>query len=99
MQLPESISTPELRVELAEGVPFKVMERLKAQAKFPSAQLITMDGIRAEFEDGWGLVRASNTTPDLTFRFEAESAEALTRIQKIFHDVLLTIEPSLKLPF
>ncbi len=99
MQLPEAISTPELRVALAEGMPFAVMERLKAQAKFPGAQLITMDGIRAEFEDGWGLVRASNTTPDLTFRFEAESAEALTRIQKIFHDVLLVIEPSLKLPF
>jgi phosphomannomutase/phosphoglucomutase len=98
-QLPEAISTPEIRVALAEGVPFNLVERLKAQAKFPGAQLITLDGIRAEFDDGWGLVRASNTTPNLTFRFEATSVEALKQVQKIFRDAVLAIEPRLKLPF
>lgn len=98
-QLPEAVSTPEIRVALAEGVPFELVERLKAQAKFPGAQLITLDGIRAEFDDGWGLVRASNTTPDLTFRFEATSVEALKQVQKIFRDALLAVEPRLKLPF
>ncbi len=98
-QLPESISTPEMRLTLAEGVPFTLMERFKSQVQFAGAQLITLDGIRAEFEDGWGLVRASNTTPDLSFRFEAESAEALQRIQTIFRVALLAIEPGLKLPF
>ena len=99
MQLPESISTPEMRVTLIEGMPFTLMERFKLHVKFAGAQLITLDCIRAEFEDGWGLVRASNTTPDLSFRFEAESVEALQRIQTIFRDSLLAIEPGLKLPF
>lgn len=99
MQLPESISTPEIRITLTEGVPFTVMERLKSQVQFAGAQLITLDGIRAEFEDGWGLVRASNTTPDLSFRFEAESMEALQRIQKVFRDALQTAQPGLTLPF
>lgn len=98
-QLPEAISTPELRASLAEGASFKVIERLKAQTSFPTAQLIILDGIRAEFDDGWGLVRASNTTPCLTFRFEAETHEALQRIQKIFRDAVLALEPGLKLPF
>lgn len=97
--LPEAISTPELRVTLPEGGAAKLMERLKGQVRFPGAQIVTLDGIRAEFEDGWGLVRASNTSPSLTLRFEAVSVDALKRIQKLFSDALLALEPGLKLPF
>lgn len=98
-RLPDAIGTPEMRVALPEGAPARLMERLKAQANFPGAQIITIDGIRAEFEDGWGLVRASNTMPSLTFRFEAVSVEALKRIQGVFRDTVQALEPGLELPF
>ena len=97
--LPESVATPELRVEVPEGEQRRIMERLAAGAKFPGARLTTVDGVRADFEDGWGLVRASNTTPCLILRFEADDPEALRRIQELFRQELLRIEPSLELPF
>lgn len=97
--LPESVATPELRVEVPEGEQGRIMERLAAGAKFPGARLTTIDGVRADFGDGWGLVRASNTTPCLILRFEADDAEALRRIQELFRRELLRIEPSLELPF
>ena len=97
--LPESVSTPELRVDVPEGEQRRIMERLAAGAKFPGARLTTIDGVRADFEDGWGLVRASNTTPCLILRFEADDPEALRRIQELFRQELLRIEPSLELPF
>jgi len=97
--LPESVATPELRVTVREGEQGRIMERLAAGAKFPGARLTTIDGVRADFGDGWGLVRASNTTPCLILRFEADDAEALRRIQELFRRELLRIEPSLELPF
>ena len=97
--LPESVATPELRVEVPEGEQVRIMERLAAGAKFPGARLTTVDGVRADFEDGWGLVRASNTTPCLILRFEADDPEALRRIQELFRQELLRIEPGLELPF
>lgn len=97
--LPESVSTPELNVKLAEGEHFKLMEALKSSAKFPGARLITIDGLRVEFDDGWGLVRASNTTPSLVLRFEADDASALQQIQDHFRTQLLAIDPALDLPF
>lgn len=65
--LPDAVSTPELRIEMAEGDHFQFMERLLNQAEFPQAEITSIDGLRVDFEDGWGLVRSSNTTPCLVY--------------------------------
>jgi len=97
--LPKSVSTPELKIELAEGEHYRFMDRLRQQATFEDATLITIDGVRADWPDGWGLVRASNTTPALVLRFEADNAAALARIQQVFRKQLLAVDFKLKLPF
>ncbi|MEO5830941.1 MAG: phosphomannomutase/phosphoglucomutase [Rhodanobacter sp.] len=97
--LPKSVSTPELKIELAEGEHYRFMDKLRQQATFEDATLITIDGLRADWPDGWGLVRASNTTPVLVLRFEADDATALARIQQLFRKQLLAVDSSLKLPF
>ncbi|HWX65752.1 MAG TPA: phosphomannomutase/phosphoglucomutase [Rhodanobacter sp.] len=97
--LPKSVSTPELKVELAEGEHYRFMDKLRQQASFDAATLITIDGLRADWSDGWGLVRASNTTPVLVLRFEADDAVALKRIQQVFRKQLLAVDFKLKLPF
>ena len=97
--LPDALSTPELRVDMAEGEHHAMVKRLKQEANFPGAQLITIDGVRAEFDFGWGLVRASNTTPSLILRFEADHEKGLAEIKALFRDVLLGLNPNLKLPF
>ncbi|UJJ51012.1 MULTISPECIES: phosphomannomutase/phosphoglucomutase [Rhodanobacter] len=97
--LPKSVSTPELKVELAEGEHYRFMDQLRQQASFEDASLITIDGVRADWPDGWGLVRASNTTPVLVLRFEADDPVALKRIQQLFRRQLLAVNPGLKLPF
>ncbi len=97
--LPEGVSTPELRVELPEGEHFAFMERFRREADFGEAEVITIDGLRVEFDDGWGLVRASNTTPSLILRFEADDEVGLERIQRRFREAMLAVEPSLDLPF
>ncbi|MDO9372465.1 MAG: phosphomannomutase/phosphoglucomutase [Gammaproteobacteria bacterium] len=98
-ELPETVNTPELKLEMKEGEHFKLMERLQKSAQFPGAKLTTIDGIRADFDDGWGLARPSNTTPTVVIRFEADNEAALVRIQQQFRAALLTLEPNLKLPF
>ncbi|WP_414706851.1 phosphomannomutase/phosphoglucomutase [Rudaea sp.] len=98
-ELPNSISTPELKIELTEGEHYKFIERFQKEAKFEGARINTIDGVRADWPDGWGLVRASNTTPVLVLRFDAESMEALKRVQNLFRAQLLAINPKLKLPF
>ncbi|MCL5801132.1 MAG: phosphomannomutase/phosphoglucomutase, partial [Gammaproteobacteria bacterium] len=98
-ELPETVNTPELKLEMMEGEHFKLMERLHKSAHFPGAKLTTIDGIRADFADGWGLARPSNTTPTVVIRFEAENKEALARIQKQFRDLILSLDPTLTLPF
>ena len=98
--LPEDVSTPELRVDFDDdGAHFAFMERFREQANFPGGEVITIDGIRVEFDYGWGLVRASNTTPSLILRFEAENTEELERIQALFRDQMLAVDASLDLPF
>jgi phosphomannomutase / phosphoglucomutase len=97
--LPNSVSTPELKVELDEGEHYRFMDKLRQQANFDEATLITIDGLRADWPDGWGLVRASNTTPVLVLRFEADNAAALKRIQQAFRKQLLAVDFKLKLPF
>ena len=97
--LPISPATPELHVDLTEGANFVLMRRLAELADFPDARIITLDGLRVEFEDGWGLVRPSNTTPSLVFRFEGEDEAALERIKGRFRALLNDAAPYLTLPF
>jgi phosphomannomutase/phosphoglucomutase len=98
-QLPKSVSTPEIKVEVAEGDQYRIIDEFVAKAKFEGARIATIDGVRADWPDGWGLVRASNTTPNLVMRFEAKDADALARVQGIFREQLLAVAPSLSLPF
>jgi phosphomannomutase/phosphoglucomutase len=98
--LPDAVSTPELHLKTAEGENFALVERLQREAKFDSArEVITIDGVRVEYADGFGLARPSNTTPVLVLRFEADDAAALARIQTDFRRALLAIKPDAKLPF
>ncbi|MEM1080263.1 MAG: phosphomannomutase/phosphoglucomutase [Pseudomonadota bacterium] len=97
--LPKAESTPELKVEMEEGQPHAFMQAFVDQAQFDEAEINTIDGLRADFEDGWGLVRASNTTPVLVIRFEGQDKPALQRIQGLFREQILAINPDLRLPF
>jgi phosphomannomutase len=97
--LPTSFSTPELKVQMQEGENHGFVEAFKAAASFEGATISTIDGLRADFEDGWGLVRASNTTPILVVRFDAETEQALDRIKDTFRTQLLNLKPDLALPF
>ncbi|TXG79423.1 MAG: phosphomannomutase/phosphoglucomutase, partial [Rhodocyclaceae bacterium] len=97
--LPKGVSTPELKIELREGEHYRFIEAFKAKSSFEGARLTTIDGVRADWSDGWGLVRASNTTPVLVLRFEADNEPALKRIQNTFREQLLAVDKSLSLPF
>jgi len=97
--LPDGVSTPEIKVDAPEGDPHSFVERFRAAAQFEGARLSTIDGLRVDFADGWGLVRASNTTPVLVMRFDADTAAALQRIQQAFREQLLALKPDLALPF
>jgi phosphomannomutase/phosphoglucomutase len=96
---PESISTPELKVATSEEQKFHIIERLVDTADFEDGKISTLDGVRVDFPDGWGLVRASNTTPMLILRFEAETEEAMARIQHQFKQQLSSIDNSLQFGF
>jgi phosphomannomutase len=92
--LPTSHSTPELNVACAEGEPHTVVERLMALARFDApARISTIDGVRVDWPDGFGLIRASNTTPVLVLRFEGHTAEALHRIEADMLALLLKAKP------
>ena len=97
--LPNGVSTPELKVDAPDGNPHAFVERFRTAAKFEGARSSTIDGLRVDWPDGWGLVRASNTTPVLVLRFDADSQAALSRIQAAFREQLLAIKPDLQLPF
>ncbi|MDH3786932.1 MAG: phosphomannomutase/phosphoglucomutase [Xanthomonadales bacterium] len=97
--LPTSFSTPELKVQMKEGENHAFVEAFKQSAQFEGANISTIDGLRADFDDGWGLVRASNTTPILVVRFDAETEEALVRIKAAFRSKMLEVNPSLELNF
>ncbi len=97
--LPKGVSTPELKIEMPEGEHYRFIEAFTAKASFEDARLTTIDGIRADWPDGWGLVRASNTTPVLVLRFDADNEIALKRIQAEFRKQLLAVAPNLALPF
>jgi phosphomannomutase / phosphoglucomutase len=97
--LPKGVSTPELKIPMREGDHYRFMEAFKAKASFEGARLITIDGLRADWPDGWGLVRASNTTPVLVLRFDADNEVSLKRIQSEFREQLLAVDRALPLPF
>lgn len=98
--IPNSINTPELGVLLdTDGAQHAFIEKFIANASFEGAQLTTIDGIRADYPDGWGLVRASNTTPSLVIRFEADTEQAMQRIQKQFRDSMHKTDASISPPF
>jgi phosphomannomutase / phosphoglucomutase len=97
--LPAGVSTPEIKVPAPNGDPHGFVERFRDRARFDGARLSTIDGLRVDWNDGWGLVRASNTTPVLVLRFDADSEEALKRIQDEFRGQLLAIDPELPLAF
>ena len=97
--LPTSYSTPELKVHMEEGENFTFVEAFRKAAKFEGASINTIDGLRADWPDGWGLVRGSNTTPILVVRFDAETEVALERIKDVFRSQMLGVKPDLKLPF
>ncbi len=98
--LPNALSTPELNIKMQEGEPHALIAKLKQHGKFPKAKrLITLDGVRAEYADGFGLARASNTTPVIVLRFEADNAKALARIQSDFSAAMQSVWPGLKMEF
>jgi phosphomannomutase/phosphoglucomutase len=98
--LPDAISTPELHLHCAEGEHYALIDKLKREASFPDARnIIDIDGLRVEYADGFGLMRASNTTPLIVLRFEADSEAAIARIQAQFRAVLLAAKPDAALPF
>ncbi|MCK7547604.1 phosphomannomutase/phosphoglucomutase [Marinobacter koreensis] len=96
---PEDISTPELNVEVTESTKFAIIERLGQEADFGDGNISTIDGIRVDYADGWGLCRASNTTPVLVLRFEGETDDALARIEAVFREQLAKVAPDLQISF
>lgn len=98
-ELPASPSTPEYHLMLAEGQSRNLMRALDAHKVFDDARLVELDGLRVEFANGWGLIRPSNTTPSLTFRFEADDPGALEEIKERFRDLLRRVAPDMQAPF
>ena len=97
--LPNSINTPELKLPMREENKVSFMQRLSTVANFKGGNIITIDGLRVEFSDGWGLIRPSNTSPYLILRFEADTQEGLQRIMGLFREQLLNLDNRLQLPF
>ncbi len=98
--LPDAVNTPELKLMVAEeGQHFQLMQRIRETFHFENAEICTIDGLRVDFKEGWGLVRPSNTTPCLVIRFEADDQTALEQIQARFRQQFLALDHSLKLPF
>lgn len=99
-KIPKSFNTPELKVSVADDEKFELMQKLIARANFAEAkEIMTIDGLRVNFSDGWGLVRPSNTTPYLILRFEAINEAMLVKIQQLFRTWMLSVKPDLVLPF
>ena len=97
--LTTGISTPEIKVPVAEEQKFELMQRLLELANFPGANLVTLDGLRVEYEDAWGLVRASNTSPALLLRFEADTAQRLADMKAAFKALILGADKTLDVSF
>ncbi len=98
-EFPNSANTPELKMELDDNYKFTFIEALIQQSSFTEGVCNTVDGLRVDFEDGWGLIRASNTTPCVIFRFEADNEISLSRVQQLFRDQVAKVDNTLELPF
>ncbi len=96
---PNDLSTPEINIKVTETSKFSIIEALEREAQWGNANLTSIDGVRVDYPRGWGLVRASNTTPVLVLRFEAETEAELQRIKDVFHTQLKNVAPDLELPF
>ena len=94
-QLPKAHSTPELNLNVKEEKKFRVVEDFVNKAKFKGGSKVTIDGLRVDFEDGWGLIRASNTTPKLVLRFEAKTPSRLKEIKNMFLNQLKLIDETI----
>jgi phosphomannomutase / phosphoglucomutase len=97
--LPGGVATAELRLDMPEELHTGFMQRVLEEANFSQAEITTIDGLRVDFVDGWGLIRASNTTPCLVLRFEGNDETALNEVQNKFRTLLLKLDDSLELPF
>ena len=98
--IPDALSTPELQIRLKEGENYAVIAQLQQTARFDNPErIITTDGLRVEYKDGFGLARSSNTMPVIVLRFEADDEEALKRIKRDFCRVILQIKPDAELPY
>jgi len=98
--LPDSVNTPELNIHMQEGEHFDFIEKLKEKASaFNDAKITLIDGVRVDYSEGWGLVRASNTTPCLVLRFEGKHEKAMSDVQEKFREVLISIQADIQLPF
>lgn len=98
-EIPDTVNTPELRIEMQEGEHHALIGELVAEGDFSGGQICNIDGVRVDFEDGFGLARASNTTPTVILRFEADTEAALRRIQNLYREQILALRPGLALPF
>lgn len=99
LDVPDSLTTPEIKIPIPEEKKFVFMESFTQSAQFPDSTLIRIDGLRVEFTYGWGLLRASNTTPCLVARFEAQDEDKLQEIQTLFRTQLQALDASLEIPF
>ncbi len=97
--LPNSEATPEINISISDTRKFDFVNKLSSNGKFGNGKITSIDGIRVDFDDGWGLVRASNTTPALVIRFEADNQTALHRIQDLFRQQIQAVDSSLQIPF
>jgi phosphomannomutase/phosphoglucomutase len=97
--IPNSMNTPELKITVADKDKFQLIELLSKKIPFHPDNILTIDGVRVNFQDGWGLIRASNTTPYLITRFEAINQLVLEQIQQLFREWILSVKPDLVLPF
>lgn len=97
--IPNSVNTPELKIAIADEHKFDFMQRFVEEAQFPEAKLISIDGLRVEFSKGWGLLRASNTTPCLVARFEADDLFNLEKIQQLFKAQMHQVDEAMVIPF
>ena len=96
-QLPKAFSTPELNINIEEEKKFEIVKNFVDKAQFEGGSKITIDGLRVDFDDGWGLIRASNTTPKLVLRFEAKSSSRLNEIKNMFLDQLKLIDETIQI--
>jgi phosphomannomutase len=99
LRIPDSINTPEIKIPILDEEKFSFMQRFSDMANFTDARRIVIDGLRVEFSYGWGLIRASNTTPCLVARFEAKDDASLSAIQCLFREQLHAVDQNLMVPF